>query len=338
MKTAVVILNYNGKNFLEKFLPNVIECSQGDAEIIIADNASTDDSVHFLRADFPQIRLIINKENGGFAKGYNDALKLMEAEYYILLNSDIEVTPDWIKPVISLLDTNKDIAAAQPKILDYKNRELFEHAGASGGFIDKYGFPFCRGRVFNVIEKDENQYDEIQEVFWATGAALFIRSHKFWEAGGFSEYFFAHMEEIDLCWRLKNRGNKIYVVPTSKVYHVGGGTLSYMSPFKTYLNFRNNLYLIYRNKREISLFSFVFTRLSLDGLAGIKFITEGKFKHCYQIIRAHVHFYQALPRLRRERLSLINDDLKPNLFGIYPKSIVVDFFKNGLRKFSDLKF
>lgn len=338
MKTAVVILNYNGKNFLEKFLPNVLECSQGDAEIIIADNASTDDSVKYLKENYPQLNLIINSENGGFAKGYNDALKQIEADYYVLLNSDIEVTKDWIKPIISLLDNDKSIAAVQPKIIDFKNRKNFEHAGACGGFIDKFGFPFCRGRIFNSIEEDQGQYNNTQEVFWATGAALFIRSDKFWEVGGFSEAFFAHMEEIDLCWRLKNRGNKIFVVPESTVYHVGGGTLSYMSPFKTYLNFRNNLFLIYRNKREINLFTFLLTRLTLDGLAGFKFITEGKFKHCYQIIRAHLHFYQALPRLKKERLSLINQDLNPNLFGIYSKSIVFDFFKNGIKKFSDLKF
>jgi GT2 family glycosyltransferase len=338
VKTAVVILNYNGRKFLEEFLPSVVLHSKNDAEIIVADNCSKDDSVKFLQKNYPEIRIIINVENGGFAKGYNDALKQIDAEYFVLLNSDIEVSENWIKPVISLLDSDKSIAAAQPKILAFQSKNKFEHAGACGGFIDHYSFPFCRGRIFNITEEDNGQYDDAREVFWATGAALFIRAELFRGENGFSEYFFAHMEEIDLCWRLKNKGHKIYVVPHSKVYHVGGGTLNYMSPFKTYLNFRNNLFLIYRNKRNVNLFSYLFKRLCLDGLAGIKFLTEGKFKHCYQIIRAHFHFYQALPRLKKERAILIKNDSNLNQSGIYPGSIVIDFFRAGKRIFSDLNF
>jgi GT2 family glycosyltransferase len=338
VKTAVVILNFNGKKFLEKFLPSVIAYSKNEAEIIIADNCSTDDSIDFLKQKYTDLRIIINPENGGFAKGYNEALKQVDAEYFVLLNSDIEVTENWISPIIKLLDSDKTIVAAQPKILSFQHKNQFEHAGACGGFIDKFSFPFCRGRIFNITEDDHSQYNDSREIFWATGAALFIRSDFFRGENGFSEYFFAHMEEIDLCWRLKNKGHKIYVVPESKVYHVGGGTLDYMSPFKTYLNFRNNLFLIYRNKRDVNLFCYFFQRLSLDGLAVIKFITEKKFKHFYQILRAHLHFYQAIPRLRKERTELLKNDSKINDFGTYKKSIVFDFFRGGKRFFSDLEF
>lgn len=337
MKTAVVILNYNGKKYLEKFLPSVISHSSNEAEIIIADNQSTDDSLIFLKENYPQVRVIRNSENGGFAKGYNDALKHVDAEYFILLNSDIEVTENWIAPIINLLDSDRSIAAAQPKILSFKNRNQFEHAGACGGFLDKYSYPFCRGRIFNIIEDDRSQYDDAREIFWATGAALFVRAELFRGENGFSEYFFAHMEEIDLCWRLKNKGHKIFVVPESKVYHVGGGTLDYMSPFKTYLNFRNNLFLIYRNKNKVNMFSYLIQRLTLDGLAGLKFISERKFKHCYQILRAHLHFYQALPRLKRERAELMKNPMKSNEKGMYEGSVVFDFFRGGKRHFSDLK-
>lgn len=337
MKTAVVILNYNGQKFLEKFLPSVVLFSKKEAEIIIADNCSTDDSVAFLKKHYPDLRLIINTENGGFAKGYNDALKEVKAEYFILLNSDIEVTENWISPIIRLMDDDQTIAAAQPKILSYHLKNKFEHAGASGGFMDKFSFPFCRGRIFDTVEEDHGQYENTREVFWASGAALFIRAELFREENGFSEHFFAHMEEIDLCWRLKNRGHKIYVVPESKIYHVGGGTLDYLSPFKTYLNFRNNLFLIYRNQRQVNLFLHLFKRLSFDGIAGLKFISEGKFKHVYQILRAHLHFYKAIPRLKKERKELMKKDRNPNLTGKYSRSIVFDYFRGKKCHFSDLE-
>lgn len=337
MKTAIVILNYNGKNFLEKFLPGVILHSKKDAQIIVADNCSADGSVEFLKSTFPEVQIILNSENGGFAKGYNDALKKIDADYFILLNSDVEVTENWISPVIEAMEKDKSIVAAQPKILSYHQQNNFEHAGACGGFIDYYGFPFCRGRIFDQVETDAGQYDDQREIFWATGAALFIRSDVFRGENGFSEYFFAHMEEIDLCWRLKNKGYKIMVVPSSKVYHVGGGTLNYLSPFKTFLNFRNNLFLIHRNRRNVNLFSHIFTRLCLDGLAGFKFLTEGKYKHFYQIIRAHFHYYRALPRLKKERAELMQTDKQSNLTGMYQKSIVHAFFRNGKKKFSQLE-
>ena len=247
MKVAVVILNWNGKSFLEKFLPSVFACNSSYAEIIVADNASTDDSVSFLKSKYPQIKIIQNSSNGGFAKGYNDALKLVEAEYYVLLNSDVEVTPNWIDSVIQLMDTDKSIAACQPKIRAFDDKKSFEYAGAGGGFIDKYGYPFCRGRILDTLEEDKGQYNDVREVFWATGACLFVRSECYHKVNGFDEDFFAHMEEIDLCWRLKNLGYKIMYSPNSTVFHVGGGTLNKTSPKKTYLNFRNNLILLCKN-------------------------------------------------------------------------------------------
>ncbi len=224
-KVAVVILNWNGKSFLEKFLPIVIKYSSS-AQIIVADNQSSDDSVSFLKQHFPEVRIIINPSNDGFSTGYNLALKQVEAEYYVLLNSDVEVTEKWIEPIMDLMDSNKQIAACQPKILDYNHKTTFEYAGAAGGFMDKYGYPFCRGRIFNSLEEDKGQYNNSTEVFWATGACMFVRAEAFWKVGGFDDDYFAHMEEIDVCWRMKNIGYQIYVEPKSLVYHVGGGTLN----------------------------------------------------------------------------------------------------------------
>jgi GT2 family glycosyltransferase len=247
MKTAVVILNWNGRNFLETFLPSVLEYSARCADVIVADNASTDDSVAFLQEHYPQIRIIEHPKNGGFSKGYNDALKQIDAEYYILLNSDVEVTPNWITPVIEMMDADPSIAACQPKLRSFEDRSQFEYAGAAGGFIDAYGYPFCRGRIFDVLEEDRGQYDDACEVFWATGACLFVRADLYHALGGLDEDFFAHMEEIDFCWRLKNNGHKVMYCPDSTVYHVGGGALPKSSPRKTYLNFRNNLALLVKN-------------------------------------------------------------------------------------------
>ena len=244
-KTAVVILNWNGKKFLEQFLPYVIKHSSSDAEVIVADNASNDDSVEFLKNNYPEIQIINNNENGGFSKGYNEALSKIDAEYYVLLNSDIEVTENWIKPIIDLMDSDKSIAVCQPKLRSYHQKEMFEYAGAAGGFIDKYGYPFCRGRIFNSIEVDNGQYDDTCEVFWATGAAMFVRAELYHKFGGLDNDFFAHMEEIDFCWRLKNEGYKIMYCADSVVYHVGGGTLPKNSSRKTFLNFRNNFNLLY---------------------------------------------------------------------------------------------
>jgi GT2 family glycosyltransferase len=264
MKIAVVILNWNGKKFLEQFLPNVLEHSADRAEVIIADNASTDDSVEFLKQNYPHIRLIQNAENGGFSKGYNDALKHVEADYFVLLNSDIEVTPNWIQPVINLMESDKNIVVCQPKIRSYYEREKFEYAGAAGGFMDRFGYPFCRGRIFETIETDHGQYDDVCEVFWATGAAMFVKAPIYREFGGLDEDFFAHMEEIDFCWRVKNAGYKVMYCPDSTIYHIGGGTLPKHSPRKTYLNFRNNLSLLYKNLYSTELFFVFFVRSFLD--------------------------------------------------------------------------
>ena len=297
MKTAVVILNWNGKHWLEKFLPNVI-FNSSDVTVIVADNNSTDNSVSFLQEKFPEIQIIQNEGNYGYAKGYNLALKQIDAEYFVLLNSDIEVTKDWISPIVSLMDSDKTISACQPKIRDYNNKSKFEYAGASGGYIDKFGYPFCRGRIFDELEEDKGQYNDAIEVFWATGACLFVRSSQFLEIGGLDEDFFAHQEEIDLCWRLKNKGYKIMVEPKSEVYHVGGGTLNVGSPFKTHLNFRNNLYMLFKNLPLFSLFTIIPVRLVLDGIAAITLLNKEKgISHVFAVMKAHFSFYFEIPKL-----------------------------------------
>lgn len=333
MKVAVVILNWNGRGFLEKFLPSVIACNNSYSEIIVADNNSSDDSIEFLKKNYPQVRLIINDVNGGFAKGYNDALKHVDAEYYVLLNSDVEVTPGWIEGVIDLMDSDKKIAACQPKIRMFDNKKMFEYAGAAGGFIDKYAYPFCRGRILENLEEDNGQYDDVREVFWATGACMFVRADQFREVGGFDEDFFAHMEEIDLCWRLKNLGYKIMYSPNSIVYHVGGGTLNKTSPRKTYLNFRNNLYLIYKNHPPQFFFLKLLFRMILDGIAGAKFMISGQFAHCWAIVKAHFSFYGSLNTLIRKRKLLKANIKNYTSSAVYLHSIVADFYLRGNKTF-----
>ncbi len=300
-KIAVVILNYNGSNFLKRFLPNVIAKSNDVAQIIVADNNSTDDSVAIMKNNFPGIKLIINGENSGYAGGYNAALKHVNAEYYVLLNSDIEVTDNWIEPIIELMDNDSTIAACQPKIRAFYEREFFEYAGAAGGYIDKLGYPFCRGRIFQNIEKDRGQYDDSIEVFWASGACMFVRATVFHELGGFDESFFAHMEEIDFCWRAKNYGYKIMVQPQSVVYHIGGGTLPKSSARKTYLNFRNNFSLLYKNINSNRLFITFLIRFFLDGVAGMKFLVEGHPADFWAVIKAHFYFYRNIGNLHQKR-------------------------------------
>ncbi len=338
MKVAVVILNWNGKNFLEKFLPSVIAYNNSCSEIIVADNQSTDDSLAFLKTYYPQIRVIVNNENGGFAKGYNDALKKIEAEYFVLLNSDVEVTANWIDEVICLMDSDKMIAACQPKIKSFSDKKMFEYAGAAGGFIDKYGYPFCRGRILENIEEDKNQYNDVKEIFWATGACLFVRSNYFYEVGGFDEDFFAHMEEIDLCWRLKNRGYKIMYCPTSTVYHVGGGTLNKTSPKKTYLNFRNNLILICKNHPPKYFLLKLFIRMKLDGLAGIKFLFSGQFSHFIAVIKAHYSFYSTLGKTIEKRKKIKSEVTTYTTSAVYLHSIVADFYIRGKKIFTEIDF
>ena len=289
-KIAVVILNWNGIKLLEQFLPSVIQFSE-QATIYVVDNASTDNSINFVKQNFPTIKIIKNNGNYGFAKGYNDALKEVNAEIYALVNSDIEVTQNWLNPILETFDTEKHTAIIQPKILDFKNKEYFEYAGAAGGFIDKYGYPFCRGRIFDTVEKDNGQYDDSCELAWASGACFFIRKEVYDELGGFDETFFAHQEEIDLCWRALNEGCMIKYNPKSVVYHVGGATLNQSNPQKTYLNFRNSLLMLVKNLPKKGLFTIIFTRMILDGIAGIRFLTQGKFSHTFAVLRAHLSFY-----------------------------------------------
>ncbi len=295
MTVAIAILNWNGKNWLEKFLPSVIHYSQ-DAEIYVIDNASTDDSVSFLQSHFPSVKIIQNQSNSGFAAGYNQGLRSIRADIYCLLNSDVEVTENCISPIVKLFSEDPNIAAIQPKILDYNQKDKFEFAGAGGGLIDNLGYPYCRGRVFENIEFDKGQYDDETEIFWASGCSLFIRSDKFWKMKGFDERFFAHQEEIDLCWRLKNSGQKIFYTGKSTVYHVGGGTLKKENPQKTYLNFRNNLTMMLKNLPSSKIFFILFFRLSLDGIAGIYLGYKNGWKHLWAVFRSHIGFYLQLPK------------------------------------------
>lgn len=301
MKLAIVILNWNGKELLEQFLPSVLKFSK-EATIYIADNASTDNSVAFIKDAYPSIKIIQNSENGGYAKGYNDALKHVDEEIYCLLNSDVEVTENWLKPILEAFDTDNKSAIIQPKILDFKDKTAFEYAGASGGFIDKFGYPYCRGRIFNTIEKDTGQYNDIKDIFWASGACFFIRKEVFRTLNGFDESFFAHMEEIDLCWKAYNLGYKSKYIGTSTIYHVGGATLNSTNPKKTYLNFRNSLFTLVKNA-EGNIFFLVLVRLILDGIAGMKFLLEFKVMHTLYIIKSHFSFYKNLPRLLKQRKS-----------------------------------
>lgn len=289
MKIAIAILNWNGKHLLEKFLPSVIRFSES-AEIYLIDNASTDDSVDFVIENYPNVKIIQNKENFGFAGGYNEGLKQIDADIYCLLNSDVEVTENWLTPFFRLFK-NQEIVAAQPKILDFHHKNKFEYAGAAGGFLDNFGYPYCRGRVFWTLEEDNGQYDDEIQIFWATGACMYIRSKDFWEQNGFDENFFAHMEEIDLCWRLNNQGKKIYYSGNSTVYHVGGGTLS-NSPNKTYLNFRNSLWMLVRNLPKYKILPVIFSRLFLDGITALVFWRYHGFGHLTAILRAHINFYK----------------------------------------------
>ena len=300
MKVAVVILNWNGKDLLEKFLPSVIACSN-EASIYLADNASTDNSVAFVSEFFPSVKIIQNKVNGGYAKGYNDALKNLSEEILVLLNSDVEVTENWLKPVISEFEKNSSVVAAQPKILDYKNKEYFEYAGAAGGFIDKYGYPFCRGRIFDTLEKDTGQYNDVSQIFWASGACLFVKAGAFWEAGGLDEDYFAHQEEIDLCWRLQSKGGKILYVGASKIYHVGGATLAALNPKKTFYNFRNSLLNLLKNASGGRAFVSIFMRMLLDSLAALQFLVQGKPKHFFAIAKAHASFYGLASKFLQKR-------------------------------------
>jgi GT2 family glycosyltransferase len=335
-RIAVAILNWNGENFLRLFMPSVLLHSQMVADVIVIDNASTDGSVALLEKEFPQVQRVILNHNYGFAGGYNKGLMGLQYEYVVLLNSDVEVTANWIEPVIDWMDREPLLAACQPKILDYHQKDTFEYAGGAGGFMDKDGFAFCAGRIFYQFEKDLNQFKDNQEVFWASGAAMFIRLKHWHETGGLDEDFFAHMEEIDLCWRLKNRGYKIGACRESAVYHFGGGTLDRQSNFKTYLNFRNSLYLITKNERSGGLALKIIRRLTLDGIAGIRFLTEGKWSHCWAIIKAHFSFYKRLTSVLDKRRREKQFASLPNLTGKLNRSIVWLFFAKDVHTVSQL--
>jgi GT2 family glycosyltransferase len=328
---AVVILNFNGKTFLERYLPSVLQHS-GTAEIVVADNASTDGSVAFMKKTFPSVKLLVNDKNEGFAGGYNWALSQIKAEYYVLLNSDIEVTPGWLEPLTELMQSDQRMAACQPKICSVFQKDYFEYAGASGGFIDRWGYPFCRGRIFEVLEKDQGQYDDVREIFWATGACMMVRADVYHKLSGLDQDFFAHMEEIDFCWRAKNEGYKIMVQPASVVYHVGGGTLPKNSPRKTYLNFRNNFMLLYKNLPDDRLWKVLITRLFLDGLAGLKFLLEGHVKDMLAIIKAHFYFYGHLGSLRQKRIRLVQKQVS----NIYRGSLVFAHYLKKVKNFNEL--
>ena len=332
MKIAIVILNWNGKELLEKFLPSIVKYSNTPStEIIIADNASTDSSISFIKKTYPEIQIIQNSENGGFAKGYNEALKHVNADILALVNSDIEVTENWLSPIIDVFENEIETAIIQPKILDFKDKNKFEYAGAGGGFIDKYGYPYCRGRLFSELENDNNQYNDVTEIFWASGACFFIRSSVFHELNGFDEDYFAHQEEIDLCWRAKNVNKTIKYVGLSTVYHVGGATLEEVNPKKTYLNFRNSLFSLVKNLPKNKLFSILFTRLVLDGIAGVKFLIDLRPLHTLAIIKAHFSFYSTFSKMLRKRKKTSK---KEDYYHSY--SIVWSFYLLGKKTFKNL--
>jgi GT2 family glycosyltransferase len=331
---GIVILNWNGKNWLEKFLPLVMASTYENKKIIVADNASTDDSVDFVKRNFPTIEIILNPTNEGFAKGYNTALTHVKADIFVLLNSDVAVTPNWIEPIVTLMQSDHTIAACQPKVLSYDNKAKFEYAGAAGGYIDKYGYPLARGRVFDFCEHDEGQYNTNEPIFWASGAALFIQSKVYHKLNGLDEDFFAHQEEIDLCWRVQLLGYKVFVCTASTVFHVGGGTLQQGSVKKTYLNFRNNLMMISKNLSGFHKFSLVFQRFVLNNIAALQFLMKGELQHSWAVIKAFYHFLLWKPK---DQFKVIAP--KPKLIkltGVVPKSIVYNFFIKKKKTFKEI--
>lgn len=334
---SIVILNWNGKQFLEQFLPALLRhTTHPGAEIVVADNASSDDSLEFLKKVYPDIRVLALEKNHGFSGGYNRAMEQVKAKYILLLNSDIEVSEGWLEPLLEEMESDQNIGACTPKILDYKKQSHFEYAGGAGGFIDRYGYTFCRGRVFDHLEEDQGQYDDACDLFWGSGACLLVRSEIYRESGGLDEQFFAHFEEIDLCWRMQLMGKRIRFVPSSRVYHVGGATLQRGNPFKTYLNFRNNLLLLYKNLPKKGRGSTIFVRMILDGISAIRFLLLGAFKDFWAVFRAHMAYYGMKSSYKGTNK---HSNFKRNSViasGIYPGSIVTDFFLKRKRKFSEL--
>lgn len=341
MTSAVVILNYNGASLLPIYLPSVLEFTPESIDIFIIDNASTDQSIEIIEGISNRIKIIKLKENHGFAGGYNIGLAQISSDIFILLNSDVEVTNDWTEPILSLFSSNQDIGATVPKIRSSTQRECFEHAGASGGYLDKYGYAFCRGRILDCIEKDHGQYDDEKSVAWGSGCALAVRSSVFNGIGGFDSHFFAHYEEIDLCWRIRRSGYRIVCVPSSIIFHLGGGTLDYVSPQKLYLNFRNSLFTLYKNKKGWDCFKTLFIRLILDGVAGFVYLFKGQISSIGAIIKAHYKFYVQIGKLKKR--SQAEEDLinsikigQPNTDGQYNQSILWNYFVQKKKTFNQL--
>lgn len=332
-KLAIVILNYNGKEFLEHYLSSVKEYLEAETELILVDNASTDGSAAWLIENHPDIRLISLEKNFGYAGGYNRALEEIQAEYYLLLNSDVEVTQDWTKPLLERMESHPKIAALQPKIKAYEDIRRFEYAGASGGLMDKWGYPFCRGRIFDEIELDLGQYDDAKQIFWATGAAFMIRAELFHQAGGFDDRFFAHMEEIDLCWRLQHMGYEIWVEPKSEVFHLGGGTLQNGSALKYYLNYRNNLAMLTKNLNSKSWFLLILWKMLLDGISALNFFVGGKAFVLKQVLKAHFAYWKDFGHWRKERKKIERSLADSALF---QKSVVWEYFAKKKRTYQDL--
>lgn len=335
-KTAIVILNWNGVKMLTRFLPNVLDYSRDEATVYVADNASTDNSIEILKKHFPEVKIIVLEKNWGFAEGYNKALEQIEAEYYVLLNSDVEVPHHWLTPLIEFMDNHPEAAACQPKLLSENDRDAFEYAGACGGFIDRYGYPFCRGRVFDTVENDNGQYDYSTEVLWATGACMVIRADDFKRSGGFDARFFAHCEEIDLCWRLRLYGRKIFCIPDSAVYHIGGGTLPKNNPMKTFLNFRNNLTMLYKNLPDNELRRVMRMRALLDYVAAFQALLAGRKGDFQAILKGRKAFKQWLPEYKEIRNKIQGGRKTDDITGLYRRSILWQYYAKGHKKFSDL--
>ena len=331
---SVVILNWNGSAMLQRFLPSVIRYSE-EAEIIVADNGSTDHSIDILREKFPSVRILPFRENYGFAEGYNRAIQQIETPYVLLLNDDVEVTPHWLKPLLTFMNHHPEVAACQPKILSETNREVFEYAGACGGFIDHLGYPYCRGRIFNHVEKDRGQYDQVCPIFWATGAALLVRTDVFRKEGGLDKRFFAHMEEIDFCWRLRSRNYGIYCIPQSTVYHVGGGTLPKSHPRKTFLNFRNNLLMLYKNLPEERLNFTLRIRYLLDLIAALKMLLSGQAKESMAIVKALRTFFKIRHDFDRQREENLQKQQLKDIPEMRNESLLVAFYLKKKKKFED---
>ena len=337
-EVAVVILNWNGEKFLQRFLPGVLANSnETGVAVYVADNGSTDGSVKLIRSRFPLVNLILLDRNYGYAGGYNRALSQIDSDFFVLLNSDVEVPGGWLNPLRSFMRSNPNAAACAPAIMDIARPECFEYAGAAGGFIDKFGYPFCRGRILSEIEQDTGQYNQSIVVFWASGACMMVRANTFWDAGGFDDHFFAHMEEIDLCWRMLNMGYSVWSIPESKVYHVGGGTLPNNNPYKLYLNYRNSLFMLHKNLSKNAFYQTIIARLLLDWLSAMAYLVRFQLKFFGAVVKSHYHYYRNISRLNSFRSSFRHPKTNSAKV-IYHRSVLFDFFILRRRKFSELKF